>query len=107
MKLTSMSVFQIHVKTVGDVLMRLIDTTACVLTASSGATVRPTLMNACQHLVFMGGKIVSPSFKNRNMELFLITLLASAVSGDIQYVTCANAMHLQVVSGLNYSHQFN
>ncbi|KAG7230164.1 hypothetical protein INR49_009884 [Caranx melampygus] len=53
-KLISTSVLQTHVKIVGDVLMRLIDTTAHVLMASLGSTVRPTLMNACQHLVFTG-----------------------------------------------------
>lgn len=50
-----MSVFQTRAEIVGNVLMRIIDTTACVLVASLGSTVKPTLMNACQRLVFMGG----------------------------------------------------
>lgn len=53
-RLTLMSAFQTHAKIVGDVSMHLIDTTACVLMASLGSTARPTLMIACQHLVFMG-----------------------------------------------------
>ena len=60
MKLTSMNVFQALAKMVDDVLMDLIDITACVLKASSGSTVSPTLMSACQHLVFMGGTDFSP-----------------------------------------------
>lgn len=55
MKLTSTSVFQTHARIVENVLMRLIDTTACVRVASRGSTVRPTLMNARQRLAFMGG----------------------------------------------------
>lgn len=55
MKLTSMSVFQTHARIVENVLMRLIDTTACVRVASQGSAVRPTLMNACQRLAFMEG----------------------------------------------------
>lgn len=91
MKSTSTSVFQTHAEIVGNVLMGPIDTSACVPMASLGSTVKPTLMNACQRLVFMGGTHSSPSFKTERvqmqrqdcMELFLITLLASAVSGDI------------------------
>lgn len=54
-KKMSMSVFQAHARTVEDVLMGLIDITAGVLMVSLDSTVRPTLMNACQHLVYMGG----------------------------------------------------
>lgn len=50
-----MSAFRTHAKIVGDVLMHLIDTTACVLMASLASTVKPTLMNACQPLVFTEG----------------------------------------------------
>lgn len=66
--LTSMSVFQTHAKIVGDVLMRLINTTACVLMASLGVIVKPTLMNACQRLVFMGGTDFSLSFKIETLQ---------------------------------------
>lgn len=66
MKLTSTSVFQTHVKIVGGVLMRLIDTTARVLMASLGSTARPTLMNACQRLVFTGGTDFFSVTSNRN-----------------------------------------
>lgn len=62
-----MSAFQTHAKIVGDVSMHLIDTTACVLMASLGSTARPTLMIACQHLVFMGGTCFSPSFKTETL----------------------------------------
>lgn len=50
-----MNVLQTHAKIMRDALMRRADTAACVLMASPGSTVRPTLMNACQHPVFMGG----------------------------------------------------
>lgn len=69
MKLTSTSVFQTHVKIVGDVLMRLIDTTAHVLMASLGSTARPTLMNACQRLVFTGGTDFSPSLQTETLHI--------------------------------------
>lgn len=71
MKITLMSVFPTRAKMVEDVLMRLIDTAACVLMASLGSTVRPTLMNACQHLVFMGGTDFSPSFKTETQQIVL------------------------------------
>lgn len=95
MKLTSMSVIQTHAKIVGDVLMPLIDTTAYVLTASLGSTVKPTLMNACQRLVFMGGtcwfffhllRQKHCKLCRNGMKLVLITLLASTLSGDICHV---------------------
>lgn len=106
MKLTSMSAFQTHAKIVGDVLMRLIDTTACVLMASWGSTVRPTSMNACQRLVFMGGTDFSPSFKTDTLQIvqkwhgiiFNYSPFQCSEWRHIQYVTCANVMHLQVVS---------
>lgn len=58
-----MSVFLAHATMVEDVLMGLINITAGVLMASLGSTVNPTLMNACQHLVFMEGANFSLSFK--------------------------------------------
>lgn len=67
MKLTLMSAFQTHAKIVGDVLMHLIDTTACVLMASLGSTVRPTLMTACQRLVYMGGTYFFLSLKTETL----------------------------------------
>lgn len=50
-----MSVFPTRAEMVGNVLTQLIDTTARALMASSASNVKPTLMNACQRLVFMGG----------------------------------------------------
>lgn len=109
MKLTSMSAIQTHVKIVGDVLMHLIDTTACVLMASMDSTVRTTLMNACQRLAFMGGTCFflhhlrqkHCKLCRNGMKLFLITLLASTSSGDICHVLYeANVMHLKVLSKL-------
>lgn len=63
MKLMLMTVFQTHANMAEDVLMGLIDTTACALMALLGSTAKPMLMNACQHLVFMGGTNFSTSFK--------------------------------------------
>lgn len=77
-----MSVPQTHAKIVGDALTRPIDTTARVLMASRGRAARPTLMNACQRLVFTGGSHFSLSVKEEAhsahyakmaSELFLIT----------------------------------
>ena len=86
-KVTSTSASQTHAKITGGVSTLLIDTAACVLMASPGSTARPTLMNARQCPVFTGGTDSSPPLKAENTanyaELFLITLLASAVSGDI------------------------
>lgn len=89
MKLTSMNVFQTHAKIVGNVLMRLINTTACVLMASLGFTVRPTLMNACQRLVSMGGTDFSPPFKTETLQIaqkwheIIFNYTPCAVSGGI------------------------
>lgn len=90
MTLISMSVFQTHAKMVGNVLMRQIDTSVCVLMASLDSDVKPTLMNACRFHVFMGGTNFSSSFKTealqiiqKILELFLIMLLASTLTGHI------------------------
>lgn len=69
MTLTSMSAFQTHAKIVGNVLMRPIDTTACVLMASRDSTVKPTLMNACRCLVFMEGTDFSWSLKTEALQI--------------------------------------
>lgn len=69
MTLTSTSVFQTRAKIEGSVLMGRINTTACVLTASLGSTVKPTLMNACQCLVFTGGTDFSPSFNTQALHI--------------------------------------
>ncbi len=67
--LTSMSVLQTHAKIMGGVLTGPIDTTACVLMASLGSTVKPILMNACQRPVFMGGTDFSLSFKTGTLQI--------------------------------------
>lgn len=69
MKLTLTSAFQSLAKMAGHVLMKPIDITVCAPTASSAPTVRPTLTNACRHLVFKGGKYLSQSHLNDYEEL--------------------------------------
>lgn len=74
--------------------MHPINITACVLMASLGSTVRPTLMNACRRLVFMGGTIFffTINYKNnancqKRCEIIFIAVFSSRVSGHIQCIT--------------------
>ncbi len=69
MALTLMSVFQTHAKIMGDVLTGPIDTAVCVPMASLGSTVKPTSMNACQRLVFMGGTDFSPLLQTETLKI--------------------------------------
>lgn len=94
MALTLMSVFQTHAKIVGNVLMHQIDTTACVLMASLGSTVKPTLMNACQFHVFMGGTNFSSSFKTEALQIMQKRLGIIFNRASCQHIELTHMLHV-------------